>query len=205
MPRSPTLAAVALGGVFVVTGLSAWAASAEKEAHATFAGGCFWCMEPPFDKIPGVKSTTSGYAGGVIANPSYEQVASGATRHAEVVQVLFDPSRVSYEELLEVYWKNIDPMDPGGQFCDRGRQYRSAIFYEGEAQRQAALASKQALEDSGRFPWPIVTEIEPLDAFYPAEDYHQDFYITNLRRYWSYRSGCGRDSRLKLLWGKTDQ
>ena len=159
-------------------------------------------MEPPFDKIRGVVSTTSGYAGGTVVNPTYEQVAAGGTGHAEVVQVVFDPRKVSYERLLEVFWRNVDPFDGGGQFCDRGSQYRSAIFYEGDDQKRAALASRESLEKSGRLPGPIVTEIAPLKAFYPAEEYHQDFYQTNLRRYWSYRSGCGRDRRLRELWGK---
>ncbi len=159
-------------------------------------------MEPPFDKIPGVVSTTSGYAGGTVVNPTYEQVAAGGTGHAEVVQVVFDPRKVSYEMLLEVFWRNVDPFDGGGQFCDRGSQYRSAIFYEGDDQKRAALASRESLEKSGRLPGPIVTEIAPLKAFYPAEEYHQDFYQRNLRHYWSYRSGCGRDRRLRELWGK---
>ncbi len=159
-------------------------------------------MEPPFDKIPGVVSTTSGYAGGTVVNPAYEQVAAGGTGHAEVVQVVFDPRKVSYETLLEVFWRNVDPFDGGGQFCDRGSQYRSAIFYEGDDQKRAALASRESLEKSGRLPGPIMTEITPLKAFYPAEEYHQNFYLTNLRRYWSYRSGCGRDRRLRELWGK---
>ena len=192
---------LAIGGLLLLAAGTS-GASAGEEARATFAGGCFWCMEPPFDETPGVESTTSGYAGGEKANPTYQEVASGATRHAEVVQVVYDPEKVTYRQLLEVFWKNVDPVDPGGQFCDRGRQYRTAIFYEGEDQRQAALASKQALEESGRFPWPIATEIEPLRAFYPAEDYHQDFYRRNIRRYWTYRTGCGRDSRLEQLWGK---
>jgi peptide-methionine (S)-S-oxide reductase len=161
-------------------------------------------MEPPFDKIPGVVSTTSGYAGGVVVAPTYEQVSAGVTGHAEVVQVVFDPGKVSYEQLLEVFWKNIDPLDGGGQFCDRGSQYRTAIYYEDDAQKRAALAARASLEQSGRLPGPIVTEIAPLKAFYPAEEYHQDFYITNVRRYWSYRAGCGRDRRLRELWGQTD-
>jgi len=187
-----------------VTALALGALSLLGSAHAraTFAGGCFWCMEPPFDKIPGVVSTTSGYAGGTVVNPTYEQVAAGGTGHAEVVQVVFDPRKVSYEMLLEVFWRNVDPFDGGGQFCDRGSQYRSAIFYEGDDQKRAALASRESLEKSGRLPGPIVTEIAPLKAFYPAEEYHQDFYQRNLRHYWSYRSGCGRDRRLRELWGK---
>jgi peptide-methionine (S)-S-oxide reductase len=175
-----------------------------NRARATFAGGCFWCMEPAFDKVRGVVSTTSGFAGGFVVDPTYEQVAMGGTGHAESVQVVFDPRKVSYEQLLDVFWKNVDPLDAGGQFCDRGSQYRSAIFYEGDEQKRAALATRDALEQSGRFPGPIVTEIAPLKAFYRAEASHQDFYLTNSRRYWSYRSGCGRDRRLKELWGKSD-
>ncbi len=174
----------------------------EGAARATFAGGCFWCMEPPFDKTPGVLSTTSGYAGGKEKAPTYREVSSGRTGHAEVVQVVYDPGKVTYEQLLDVFWRNIDPLDEGGQFCDRGRQYRTGIFYEGEAQKAAAEASKKALEESGRLPGPIVTEITALDAsFYPAEEYHQDFYKKSAVRYHSYRAGCGRDRRLKELWG----
>jgi peptide methionine sulfoxide reductase msrA/msrB len=173
-----------------------------KLLHATFAGGCFWCMEAPFDAVPGVYSTTSGYAGGQQKNPTYEQVGSGTTGHAESLQVGYDPTRVSYEQLLEVYWHNVDPTDAGGQFCDRGNQYRSAIFYENEAQKQAALASKRALEDSKRLPGPVVTQVVPLGTFYPAEEYHQDFYKKNPVRYHTYRAGCGRDRRLGQLWGK---
>ena len=171
-------------------------------ARATFAAGCFWCVEPPFDKVPGVVSTTSGYAGGRVKNPTYEQVSEGSTGHAEVVQVAFDPARVSYEQLVEIFWRNVDPTDAGGQFCDRGSQYRSAIFYEGEAQKRAALQSKRALEASGRLKKPIVTEIAPLEAFYPAEDYHQDFCRKSPVRYTTYRAGCGRDRRLAELWGE---
>ena len=170
-------------------------------ARATFAAGCFWCVEPPFDKLPGVVSTTSGYAGGRVKNPTYEQVSEGSTGHAEVVQVAFDPARVRYEQLVEIFWRNVDPTDAGGQFCDRGSQYRSAIFYEGEGQRRAALESKRALEASGRLKKPIVTEIVPLEAFYPAEGYHQDFCRKSPVRYNSYRAGCGRDRRLNELWG----
>jgi peptide-methionine (S)-S-oxide reductase len=160
-------------------------------------------MEPPFDKVDGVYSTTSGYAGGKVKNPTYRQVSAGVTGHAEAIQVVYDPERVTYEELLEVFWHNIDPLDGGGQFCDRGSQYRPAIFFEGDEQRRAAEASKQALTDSGRLPRPIVTEITPLEAFYPAEDYHQDFYKKSPVRYTSYRAGCGRDRRLKQLWGES--
>jgi peptide methionine sulfoxide reductase msrA/msrB len=171
-------------------------------ARATFAGGCFWCMEGPFDAVPGVYSTTSGYAGGKVKGPTYQQVSSGQTGHAESLQVAYDPARVSYEQLLEVYWHNVDPMDGGGQFCDRGTQYRPAIFYEGDEQKQAALAAKRALDASGRLARPVVVEIVPLEAFYPAEDYHQDYYKKNPMHYKMYRAGCGRDRRLEAIWGK---
>lgn len=173
----------------------------EGLAVATLAGGCFWCMEPPFDELDGVISTTSGYAGGWVAEPTYEQVSGGGTGHAEVVQIVYDPSKISYEDLLEVFWRNIDPLTADAQFCDHGRQYRSAIFYHGEEQKQAALESKRELEESGRFDEPIVTEITEFSNFYPAEDYHQDYYQKNPKRYKFYRYGCGRDKRLEQLWG----
>jgi len=174
----------------------------ESLAHATFAGGCFWCMEPPFDAVPGVVSTTSGYAGGSEKSPSYEQVSSGRTGHRESLQVAYDPSRVTYEQLLEVFWHNVDPTDDGGQFCDRGRQYRTAIFYESEEQKRLALESKRALEASGKLGQPVVTPVLPLEGtFYPAEGYHQDFYRKSPARYKMYRLGCGRDRRLEQLWG----
>jgi peptide-methionine (S)-S-oxide reductase len=172
-----------------------------RRERATFAGGCFWSMEEPFDKTPGVVSTTTGFAGGRVANPRYEQVAAGVTGHAEVVQVVFDPGKVSYERLLEVFWRNIDPLDAGGQFCDRGSPYRTAIFHESDAQREAALRSRERLEKASDLRDPIVTEVVPLRAFYPAEDAHQDYYIRNVRAYWTYRKGCGRDRRLREIWG----
>jgi peptide methionine sulfoxide reductase msrA/msrB len=171
-------------------------------AHAAFAGGCFWCLEASLEKVPGVVAVVSGYAGGQVKNPSYEQVSAGTTGHAESVQVAYDPARLSYEQLLAAFWHNVDPTDPGGQFCDRGHQYRTAIFYEGDAQRRAAEESKRALDASKKLPKPIVTEIVPLEAFYPAEDYHQDFYKKSPVRYMTYRAGCGRDRRLAELWGK---
>ena len=174
---------------------------AAERATATFAGGCFWYMEGPFEKLPGVFSVTSGYSGGQKKNLTYEEVSAGITGHAESVQVVYDPAKVSYEQLLEVFWHNIDPLSANGQFCDRGSQYRSAIFYQDEAQKAAALASKATLEESGRFKKPIVTQIVAFAAFYPAEDYHQDFYKKNPFRYQTYRMGCGRDQRLKELWG----
>jgi peptide-methionine (S)-S-oxide reductase len=172
-------------------------------AHATFAGGCFWCMEAPFDAIPGVVSTTSGYSGGKVKDPTYEQVSSGGTGHLESMQVAYDPSRVTYEQLLEVFWHNVDPLDGGGQFCDRGSQYRTAIFYENEEQKRAAVESKRRLQASGVLKGDVVTPIVPLEAFYPAEDYHQDFYRKNPARYKMYRFGCGRDRRLEALWGSS--
>ena len=170
-------------------------------AVATFAGGCFWCMEPPFDKLPGVVATISGYTGGTKTNPTYEEVSSGATGHAESVDVIYDPKKVTYEQLLDVYWHNVDPTVKDRQFCDGGTQYRTAIFYNDQEQRQAAEASKAALEKSKPFKAPIVTQIVMANTFYPAEDYHQDYYKKNPVRYQIYRSGCGRDARLKELWG----
>jgi peptide methionine sulfoxide reductase msrA/msrB len=169
-------------------------------SKATFAGGCFWCVEADFEKVDGIEAVVSGYAGGRKENPTYEEVSSGGTGHAEVVQVLYDPDRVSYEDLLSVFWRHVDPTDPGGQFVDRGSQYRTAIFYHDEEQRRRAEASKTALEKSAVFDKPIVTEIVPLDKFYPAEDYHQDYYKTHPVRYKLYRSGSGRDRFLKEAW-----
>ena len=171
-----------------------------KTETATFGGGCFWCMEPPYDKLPGVISTTSGYMGGKNANPTYEQVSSGSTGHVEVVQVTYDPAKVSYEKLLEVFWVNIDPTVKDRQFCDTGTQYRTVIFYNSEAQRKAAEASKAAVEKSKPFKEPLVTPIEMAGPFYAAEEYHQDYYTKNPTRYKFYRTGCGRDARLKSLW-----
>ena len=171
-------------------------------AIATFAGGCFWCMEQPYDVLPGVVSTTSGYIGGHKKNPTYEEVSTGRTGHTEVVQVVYDPKKVTYEKLLEVFWQNIDPTVKDAQFCDTGSQYRSGIFHHDDAQRQLADASKAALDRTKPFKQPIVTEITRATEFYPAEEYHQDFYLKNPLRYKYYRSGCGRDNRLKQLWGK---
>ena len=171
---------------------------------ATFAGGCFWCMEPPFDKLDGVVSTTSGYTGGDTKNPTYAEVSAGVTGHTEAVEVLYDPSVISYAELLEVFWRNIDPLTPNRQFCDGGSQYRTAIFYHDTEQERLTLESKARLEESRRFTSPIVTEISAASAFYPAEEYHQDYYTKNPLRYKFYRYGCGRDKRLEQLWGETD-
>jgi peptide-methionine (S)-S-oxide reductase len=171
-------------------------------AVATFAGGCFWCMEEPFDKLPGVLATTSGYAGGPKKYPTYEEVSAGITGHAEVVQVLYDPTKVTYEKLLDVFWHNIDPTVKDRQFCDAGTQYRTAIFVHTDDQRRAAEASKAALEQSKPFKDAIVTPVVAAGPFWPAEEYHQDYYQKNPVRYNYYRTGCGRDARLKQLWGK---
>jgi peptide-methionine (S)-S-oxide reductase len=170
-------------------------------ARATFAGGCFWCMEPPYEKLPGVKEVISGYIGGQRANPTYEEVSSGGTGHVEAVQVVYDPGRVSYETLLQVFWRNVDPTTPNRQFCDVGEQYGTAIFYHDDAQRKAAEASKAAVEKTKTFREPVVTPIRPAGEFYRAEDYHQDYYKKNPVRYRFYRFNCGRDARLKQLWG----
>jgi len=169
---------------------------------ATFAGGCFWCMEPPYDKLEGVISTTVGYTGGTEESPSYEEVASGRTGHAEAVRVVFDPRRIGYEDLLEVFWKNIDPTRVNGQFADRGRQYRTAIFYHDEEQKRLAEASRKRLAESGRFRESIATEIVPAGPFYEAEDYHRDFYKKSPARYKTYRWGSGREQYLRDVWGK---
>ena len=173
-----------------------------KVAKATFAGGCFWCMEPPFDEIEGVLETTSGYTGGRTAKPSYEQVSSGGTGHVEAVEVTYDPAKVSYEKLLEVFWRNVDPTDASGQFCDRGEQYATAIFVHDEEQRRLAEESKRKLSESGRLKKPLITPIRAAAPFYAAEDYHQDYYRKNPIRYKFYRTGCGRDRALEKLWKK---
>ncbi len=169
---------------------------------ATFAGGCFWCVEAPFEKVPGVLEVVSGYCGGDDPDPTYKEVCSGTTGHTEAVQITYDPTRVSYDDLLEIFWRQIDPTDSGGQFVDRGSQYRSEIFTHSEEQRLAAEASRDRLGKSGRFDTRILTAITPLETFYPAEDYHQDFYKKSTARYESYRSGSGRDAYLDRVWGE---
>ncbi|WP_444940863.1 peptide-methionine (S)-S-oxide reductase MsrA [Microbulbifer sp. ZKSA004] len=167
---------------------------------AIFAGGCFWCMEPPFDKVDGVLETTSGYSGGHVKNPTYEQVSSGGTGHAEVVQVKYDANKVSYSDLLNIFWHNVDPFDSGGQFCDRGDQYRAEIFYGSQEEKVLAEESKKKVEaELGK---KVVTQIKPAATFYPAEAYHQDYYQRNPLRYKYYRYRCGRDKRLEEVWGK---
>jgi peptide-methionine (S)-S-oxide reductase len=199
------LAGLLFSGLIVAGEGTAPAASATGKtpaAVAVFAGGCFWCTEADFDKIPGVLSTTSGYIGGHVKNPTYEEVSYGATGHAEAVQVRYDPGKVTYAQLLEAFWPTIDPLTANAQFCDKGSQYRSAIFYGNAEEQRLAEASKAALEKSGRLPGPVVTEIVPATTFYPAEDYHQDYHSKNPIRYNYYRHGCGRDDRLEQLWGK---
>ena len=190
---------------FLILLALAWscaAATAETFETATFAGGCFWCMEPPFEKLEGVKAAVSGYTGGAKPKPTYEEVSAGGTGHAEAVQVTFDPKKVSYEKLLDVFWRSMDPTDASGQFADRGNQYRPAIFYHSEAQKKAAEASRDALGKSGRFVKPIATEITRAGDFYGAEEYHQDYYKKNPVRYKYYRYRSGRDDFLSRTWGK---
>jgi peptide-methionine (S)-S-oxide reductase len=194
-----TLAALVIAGAALAQAPAAPAAGAT--AKATFAGGCFWCVESDFDKVPGVLSTTSGYTGGKLANPSYEQVSSHTTGHAEAVEIVYDPRKVSYEQLLDTYWHSIDPTTKDAQFCDHGSPYRTAIFVHDAAQLKAAKDSLAALEKAKPFKEPIVTEIVMAGPFYRAEDYHQDYYKKNPVRYQYYRASCGRDARLKALWG----
>lgn len=219
-PPIAAIAAVALCATTLVSGACRGAAEAgsadakttlatrkaepppKNREVATFAGGCFWCMEPPFDAVDGVEKTISGYTGGADRGPSYRQVASGRTGHAEAIRVIYDPDEVDYETLLQVFWRNVDPTDPGGQFVDRGRQYRTAIFVHDARQRKAAERSKKELEMSNRFERPIVTEIVSAGPFWIAEDYHQDFYKKSPGRYKSYRRGSGRDQYIRKKWGE---
>ena len=198
-----TIRGLLLGfGLFIASVLpgAAQGPSEPRQATAIFGGGCFWCVEADFDKVPGVLSTTSGYIGGSVPNPTYEQVSAGGTGHAEVVRVVYDSSKVSYRDLLAFFWRNIDPLTANAQFCDRGSQYRSAIFYLDDEQKRLAEASKA--EMAQRFkPRPVVTEIAPAMEFYPAEDYHQDYYRKNELKYRFYRWSCGRDARLEEVWG----
>lgn len=195
----PHIAAALAAVAFFANPVSAGDGETER---ATFAAGCFWCIEADFEKVEGVLSVTSGYTGGSVTDPTYKQVSSGKTGHTEAVQVVFDPTVITYEELLEVFWRNVDPTVSEQQFCDVGNQYRSAIFYHDQAQRQAAEKSKAELNRSKPFSDPIVTEITAATTFYPAEAYHQDYYKKNPIPYSAYRKGCGRDRRLKDLWGE---
>jgi peptide-methionine (S)-S-oxide reductase len=192
---------VAAVGILILSLLSLPCGAAPRTEVATFAGGCFWCEEEVFDSVPGVASVLPGYTGGHRKNPTYEEVSAGGTGHAESVQVVYDPSKVSYGRLLELFWYNVDPTVKDAQFCDHGNQYRSAIFYHTEAQKRAALESKAALEKTKPFKGAIVTEIVPASAFYPAEEYHRAYHRKNPIRYKFYRTGCGRDARLRELWG----
>lgn len=171
-------------------------------AKATFAGGCFWCMQPPFDKLEGVVATSVGYTGGHRERPTYKEVSAGTTGHAEAIEVIYDPRKISYDQLLETFWRNIDPLDQGGQFCDRGSQYRAAIFYHDQEQKRLAEQSREQLGKTRGFKQSIVTEIVSASRFYSAEDYHQHYYKENPVRYKMYRYGCGRDKRLEQLWGE---
>lgn len=193
-----------LAAVPVAAGNATKGSAGRPHEKATFAGGCFWCMEEAFEAIPGVVSVTSGYTGGKIANPTYEEVSAGGTGHAEVVEVLYDPEKVSYAKLLDAFWHNIDPTTPDRQFCDEGNQYRSVIFYHDEIQKRLAEDSKHAIERTKPFREPIVTQIVPASAFYAAEDYHQNFYLNNPFRYKLYKYTCGRAQRLAELWGKEE-
>ena len=175
----------------------------QRVETATFAGGCFWCMEGPFEELPGVISVTSGYTGGQKKEPTYEEVSAGGTGHAESVEIIFDPAKISYKQLLDVFWHNVDPTTPNQQFCDRGSQYRSAIFYHNKTQQQLAEDSRKTIEAMPKFKQKVFTEIVQATIFYPAEEYHQDFHTKNPIRYNAYRFGCGRDRRLKELWGES--
>ena len=178
------------------------AAADTTSGKAYFAGGCFWCMEEVFEKVDGVLSATSGYMGGTVSNPTYEEVSAGRTGHAESVEVVYDPAKVSYQKLLDAFWRNVDPITPNAQFCDHGNQYRSAIFFRTDEEKRASDTSKQAIEQSRQFKEPIVTQIVMAPQFYPAEEYHQDFYKKNPIRYKLYKYNCGRAQRLEELWGK---
>jgi peptide-methionine (S)-S-oxide reductase len=208
---SAAVAGIMVAGLFAATVLAqapapgkdgATRGDATPPAVATFAGGCFWCMEPPFDATEGVISTISGFMGGTTLKPTYQQVTAGGTGHIEVVQVTYDPKKVSYEQLLHVYWRNVDPYDEGGQFCDRGESYTTAIFAHTEEQKKLAEASKATLNASGPLKQPIATVVRDAGPFTPAEDYHQDYYLKNPLRYKYYRYRCGRDARLEAVWGK---
>lgn len=199
--RSVLTVAVLLIGALNVQSTSLAAAEATS-GKAYFAGGCFWCMEEVFEKVEGVLSATSGYMGGTVSNPTYEEVSAGRTGHTESVEVVYDPAKVSYRKLLDSFWRNVDPITPNAQFCDHGSQYRSAIFFQTDEEKRASDTSKQAIEQSKRFKEPIVTQIVMAPQFYPAEEYHQDFYKKNPIRYKLYKYNCGRAQRLEELWGK---
>ena len=208
---SVVLVAVLLAGATMAAVYPGVASAAEKKESsaaletlevATFAGGCFWCVESDFDGVPGVVRTISGYTGGQVENPTYRQVSSDTTGHREAVQIYYDPDRIAFVDLLEIFWRTIDPTDAGGQFCDRGQSYTTAVFTNSDEQRRVADSSKKMIESSGVLEQPVVTTIEIAGPFYPAEDYHQDYYKKNPLRYKFYRFSCGRDARVKDLWGE---
>jgi len=194
------LALLIIGSWLIAGKMDVSADEGNNTATAVFAGGCFWCMEPPFDKLEGVIATTSGYTGGHTDKPTYKQVSSDTTGHYEAVEITYDPNKIDYATLLNVFWHNVDPLDAKGQFCDKGKSYRTAIFYNSYEQKELAQASKKELVDSGYFNEDVVTAIEAAKTFYPAEDYHQNYYQKNPVRYKYYRFACGRDARLEELW-----
>ena len=193
---------VAASVLAVVAPHNSLAAAEDELAVATFAGGCFWCVESDFDAVPGVVETVSGYTGGTVADPTYKLVSEGGTGHRKAVRIRYDPKQVSYERLLHIFWRSVDPTDDGEQFCDRGESYQTAIFVGNEEERRLAETSKEVLEQSTVLDAPVVTPIDPAGEFYPAEDYHQDYYTKNSVRYRFYRFSCGRDSRVQQVWGK---
>ena len=205
MRRQTVLSVLSIAILFIgtlsVQAISQAAANA-TQGKAYFAGGCFWCMEEVFENIEGVLSVTSGYMGGTVARPSYEEVSAGRTGHAESVEVVYDPAKVSYQKLLDAFWLNVDPITSNAQFCDHGSQYRSAIFFQTDEEKRTSETSKRAIEQSSRFNDQIVTQIVMASQFYPAEEYHQDFYKKNPIRYKFYKYNCGRAQRLETLWGK---
>jgi len=200
------LTIIAVGFMTCVT-LTVWLSSGVQSAPTTakayFAGGCFWCMEEAFEKVDGVLTVVSGYMGGTVANPTYEQVSDGRTGHAEAIEVTYDPTKVTYQKLLDAFWRNIDPVTPNAQFCDHGTQYRAAVFYSTDEEKRLAEESKSKIEQSKRLPVPIVTQLVQASTFYQAEDYHQDYYKKNPLRYKYYKYSCGRAQRLEALWGKS--
>ncbi len=202
------LTIIAVGFMTCVT-LTVWLSSGVQSAPTTakayFAGGCFWCMEEAFEKVDGVLTVVSGYMGGTVANPTYEQVSDGRTGHAEAIEVTYDPTKVTYQKLLDAFWRNIDPVTPNAQFCDHGTQYRAAVFYSTDEEKRLAEESKSKIEQSKRLPVPIVTQLVQASTFYQAENYHQDYYKKNPLRYKYYKYSCGRAQRLEALWGKSSE
>jgi len=202
------LTIIAVGFMTCVT-LTVWLSSGVQSAPTTakayFAGGCFWCMEEAFEKVDGVLTVVYGYMGGTVANPTYEQVSDGRTGHAEAIEVTYDPTKVTYQKLLDAFWRNIDPVTPNAQFCDHGTQYRAAVFYSTDEEKRLAEESKSKIEQSKRLPVPIVTQLVQASTFYQAENYHQDYYKKNPLRYKYYKYSCGRAQRLEALWGKSSE